>query len=162
MTDSSTTVPSRGSTRRAVIGLGLGVAGGLPAVANAISWRVPEFMVYFPPSSAVLSPTAMMVVRDTKASFDALRSEPQGRNRWCHIMGGIDDAELEKGLQRLALERAASVGRALETLGLAPGDYFLTRRHGPGPAVPSRPGGAEDFNRVVVVTLYSGMAPIGN
>lgn len=162
MTDSSRTAPTRGFSRRTLIGLFLGVAGGLPSVANAMSFRAPEFWLHFPPDSADLSPTAMSVVRDTKAYFDGARAEPNSRNMWCHIMGGVDGAEFSKGLQRLALERATSVARALETLGLAPGDCFPTRLAGPTPFVPSQPGKAEDFNRVVVITLYPGMAPIGN
>jgi outer membrane protein OmpA-like peptidoglycan-associated protein len=144
-----------------VVGLLLGAAG-MPAVANATSWRIPEFMIYFSPGSAALSPAATSVVQDAKAYFDESRTDPKSRNMWCHIMGGVDGAEFSKGLQHLALERAASVGRALEDLGLAPGDRFLTRRTGPAPFAPSQPGGAEDFNRAVVITLYSGMAPIGN
>ncbi|CAN5338148.1 hypothetical protein BH10PSE4_BH10PSE4_41500 [soil metagenome] len=102
----------------------------------------------------------MTVIRDAKVYRDGWRSDPIAPNVWCYVIGGVDGLEFAQGKQHLALERAAAVGRSLEELGLAPADYFPTRRKDYQPFVPGQVNVAEAYNRAVAIELYAGMAPI--
>jgi hypothetical protein len=147
-------------SRRTGIGLLLGALTGIPAIASGATFRNPEFRLYFSPNSAALSAEAITVIRDAKVYRDGLRSDPAAPNVWCYVIGGVDGLEFAQGKQHLALDRAAAVGRALEGLGLAPAEYFPTRRKDHQPFVPGQVNVAEAYNRAVAIELYAGMAPI--
>lgn len=147
-------------SRRAGIGLLLGALTGIPATASSTTFVTPEFRVYFSSNSAALSAKAMATIRDAKVYRDGWRSDRAASNVWCYVIGGVDGVEFAQGRQHLALERAAAVAHALEGLGLASAEYFLTRRKDYQPFVPGQVNVAEAYNRAVVIELRAGMAPI--
>ena len=148
--------------RRLGLGLMLGVAVGVAGRAWATTYRIPTFIIYFPENSAVISDESLEFIGQAQRYYDATVAAPEVHNQWCRLMGGVDGAEFARGRQSLALERAHSVAKALQGLGLKQAVLYPTLLRGPAPFEGALPGKPEPLNRAVWIDLFAGMAPITN
>lgn len=146
--------------RRNGLGLILSVAFVGGGRARATTYGTPTFMIYFPENSSAIPDESLEFVGQAQRYYDAIGGEPEFRNRWYSLVGGVDGAEFARGRQGLALKRAHTVAQALQDLGLRPGVLYPTVRRGPTPFEGALPGKPEQLNRAVRIDLLTGMAPI--